>query len=274
VFISDSLIYLELQKTGCTHIGRLLAQLVSGKQVGKHNRLPARLRNDRRPIIGSIRNPWDWYLSLWGYGCDGKGTLYHKVTSHKAWFYELIVQPGYALRSIPSELRKPMRAWRDSYRSSDDPACFREWLHLVCAAERQHEIGEGYAEAALSRFAGLMTYRYLRLFCRHIDDLFDRPELFTSPDDLAAFDREQNLLSFTIRTERLEDDLIQALHQCGVALSDEQIQTIRGSSKTNTSSRKRSLAYYYDRDTLELVRSREQFLIAKYGYAPPEIEQR
>lgn len=271
MYLSDSLIYLELHKTGCTHIGRLLSQVLPGKQVGKHNRLPPRLANDPRPVIGSIRNPWDWYISLWGYGCDRKGALYNRVTSTKSWWYDLISFPSYALRSIPIQLKKPRQLWRNSYRSVDDPQAFREWLYLLCEYERQRELAEGYDRTPISTFAGLMTFRYLTLFDRNAIDLFYKPESFKSVADLHAFDREHNILSGTIRTEQLEDDFIKVLSQCGVHLSDERIATIRSSKKTNTSSRKRSVEYYYDRDTLELVKNRDQFIIEKYGYATPSI---
>ena len=66
MFVAQGLIYLELQKTGGTHIRRLLERYTGGKPVGKHNRLPA--GSDADFIIGSIRNPWDWYVSLWAYG--------------------------------------------------------------------------------------------------------------------------------------------------------------------------------------------------------------
>ncbi|MBV9790166.1 MAG: hypothetical protein JOZ51_18400, partial [Chloroflexi bacterium] len=229
------------------------------------------LANDPRPIIGSIRNPWDWYISLWGYGCDRKGALYHRVTSTKSWWFDLIFAPGYAFRSLPIQLKKPRQLWRNSYRSVDDPQAFREWLYLLCNHDRQREMAEGYDRTSLSTFAGLMTFRYLRLFGRDVANLFEQPDSFKSAADLAAFDREQNMLTGTIRNEQLEDDFIKVLTQCGVQLSDEQIATIRGSKKTNTSSRKRSVEYYYDRDTLELIKHRDQFIIEKYGYATPSL---
>ena len=38
MFIADRLIYVELPKTACTHIGKLLALVVPGEQRGKHNK--------------------------------------------------------------------------------------------------------------------------------------------------------------------------------------------------------------------------------------------
>jgi hypothetical protein len=62
MFVADGLVYLELQKTGGSHICRLLEQYANGRPEGKHNRLTAEYSTHY--VIGSIRNPWDWYVSL------------------------------------------------------------------------------------------------------------------------------------------------------------------------------------------------------------------
>ncbi|HEX6293464.1 MAG TPA: hypothetical protein VFZ66_30060 [Herpetosiphonaceae bacterium] len=271
MFVSDPLVFLELQKTGCTHIAKQLARVLPGKQVGKHNRLPPHLADGKRQIVGSIRNPWDWYISLWAYGCDRRGALYHRLTSRKQWLFTLLTNPALAIRRLPQERQKPQRAWRNAYTSVDDPQVFREWLYLMFDADRKHDIGEGYGRTAISSFAGLLTFRYIYLYSRDIRELAQQPDLIRNLDDLRAFDRQNNVLDAIIRNEQLEDDLIDVLRQCGVNLTEAQIHAIRSAKKTNTSSRKRGVEYYYDRETLELVRSKDQFIIDKHGYAMPSL---
>src|SRR4051812_35017204 len=71
MFVSDRLIYIQMQKTASTHIARVLAEVVGGEQHQQH----IRLRGDRdgRLVVVSVRSPWDWYVSLWAYGCRGGG---------------------------------------------------------------------------------------------------------------------------------------------------------------------------------------------------------
>ena len=52
MFISRKIIYLQLQKTACSHIAKLLLSCIGGKQVGKHNWLQEYDTN--KHIIGSI----------------------------------------------------------------------------------------------------------------------------------------------------------------------------------------------------------------------------
>ena len=84
MFVSKDLVFLELQKTGGSHILRLLSQWVKGEIVGKHNRL--NWENAGKFVVGSIRNPWDWYVSLWAYGVGGQGAI--RARTHKGLDFE------------------------------------------------------------------------------------------------------------------------------------------------------------------------------------------
>jgi hypothetical protein len=248
MIVAGPLAYLEMPKTGCTHIAMLLRSLCGGRGVGaKHSRLPESLRADVRFIVGSIRNPWDWYVSLWAFGCGGQGALYRQLTDSQ--------NPA----PTPSA-----REWRDTY--VDDPQGFRAWLRLLHDPARREEIGEYYADSPISWTAGLMTYRYSYLHFADLSDLYAPP--------IAAPERLQMLIArdrqdFTIHTERLEIDLVRTLHCCGFVLDAEQLSYVYSVEKTNASTRQ-SAAGYYDDETRELVGTRDRFLIDHYGYAFPE----
>jgi hypothetical protein len=115
MYKTDELIYIQIQKTGCSHIAELLSKLFDGKQIGKHNAATQHDLNSGRHVISSIRNPWDWYLSLWSFGVQGNGGFRNRVTRRNvgvlksavrnprrnlaAVFFELI--RTYALTSVP-----------------------------------------------------------------------------------------------------------------------------------------------------------------------------
>ena len=277
MFETDRLLYIDLHKTGCSHIRRVLAATVGGKRVGKHNR-PEVFPSDRT-IVGSVRNPWDWYVSLWAFGCKGEGAIHGRTTRRfEAWYYggglarEMAApawQAGPAVTTLLRDVTKPVGAWREVYTDPRDPALFRRWLRLVFDPERRFDLGEGFAFASLSRAAGLLTYRYLKLFSRDLAPLF-RPDGPATYEALRAFDAEQNALDFVIRTENLEADLVEALARAGYELDAEQTARILDSRghKTNTSEHRES-EYYYDDETVELVRERERLIVEKHGYPGP-----
>jgi hypothetical protein len=269
MFISDKIVFVELHKTGGTHIGKLLAHLVEGKQVEKHNRPTPDLFTPGRSFLGSIRNPWDWYVSLWGYGCDGRGALFLRVTQPRgvlkpgAWRH-----PRSTLRFLYHDLQRHPETWRRSYTHADDAPAFRRWLRLVYDERHRDELGEGYGESALSGYAGLLTHRYMSLFCRDDRALLDGSGP-RSVEALKAYEFAYGYIRHFIRNECLEDDLVRALEACGVPLTDAQRRYVYAQGRTNTSSRKRSASYYYDEATTRLVAERERFIIEKFGYAPP-----
>ncbi len=280
MFIADGLVFLELQKTGGSHICRLLAEYANGRAMGKHNRPGDDQRRllASRHVIGSVRNPWDWYVSLWAFGVGGKGAIRNRTSKRFDIDYyrnmlpramgKKVLSPRERLVSVGHDLLKPVSQWQAVYRDADDAEQFRRWLFLVLNGKNRHDIGEGYAFSPLSRHAGLMTYRYLRLFTLG-DALFHDRRLATLRG-LDEFDREKNIVQSMIRNETLEEDFIRALQAAGVALDESQQTAIRQgkSGKTNTSRRKPA-SYYYDPQSIQLVADREAWLIEKYHYSPP-----
>lgn len=276
MFVSKDLVFLELQKTGGSHILRLLSQWVEGESIGKHNRLDSAYEG--RFVLGSVRNPWDWYVSLWAYGVGGKGALRHRTETGVdfSYYHRMLpkdmgknwLSPSEFTTSIYHDLFKPTNAWRASYQDSHDPLQFRTWLKMLLDPAHRYDIGEGFAFTPLARHAGLMTYRYLRLFTLG-DRVFYDPRLALS-ESVKDFDAEHNVAKAMIRMEALEDDFILALKLAGFTVSEEQNAEIKSSGKTNTSQRK-TANYYYNAETCELVAKRERFIIQKYGYTAPSL---
>lgn len=281
MFISDSLIFVELHKTAGSHIGKCLNKILVGEQVGKHNAVPVELHD--RFILGSIRNPWDWYVSLWGYGCDRKGSAFSQATRRFNLSYywrqlnkemgENWLSPAQYLRQISADCRKPVTEWREVYADSSNPELFRRWLKLILNTQRRFDIGEGYGFSPLSHHAGLLTYRYFKLFTNLGDSLYKLADL-AEPSKLDDIWRRHSIMDFIIRNEHLEDELIEALTRANIPLSAEQRQFIQHGKeqKTNTSSRK-DTSFYYDDDCVQLVQDREAFIISQYDYRPPESTQ-
>jgi hypothetical protein len=272
MFVSDKLIYLHLQKTGGTHVTKILSRYIpceKSKQL-MHGSLPENYIQNSKYVVGSIRNPWDWYVSLWAYGCARRGSFTKKLTTRKYGRYisRLGSAPASALRGIWSERSKPVRQWAALYQDSKDPGLFREWLRLLLSPERKYDIGPEYACSMLSTYAGAMTYRYIGIYTGGRSD--GAVERITSAENLTAYDREYNVLDDVIRTESLHDDLIRVIDAAGYVLDRRQIEDIRNAGRTKTSTR-HSTGQYYDNGTLDLVMEKERFLIEKYGYQPPEL---
>jgi hypothetical protein len=271
MFQCDQLIYIQMQKTGCTHIATLLSNLFDGRQIGKHN--PAtedQIKSDKY-FISSIRNPWDWYLSLWTFGVQGDGALMHRLT--KRHFSHCIKSafkhPKKACADLFYEFSKDVNLWRGVYDKSDNVESFRKWLKLMHDPRNSHFVREGYGQTAIAHLCGFMTYRYLGLCCRNVMEL-NNPRLISNYADLVRFENDNCYIDFFIRQESLEDDLCKAIEKlCPV--THEEKELIYNAKKTNASKRSLSISDYYDKESIELIASRDRLLIEKFDYLPPKI---
>ena len=278
MFIAGNLVFLELQKTGGSHIRWLMERYLDGKPEGKHNRALQDYRN--KYLFGSIRNPWDWYVSLWAYGVGGKGAIRSRVSKGLDFdfYFRMLpksmgknwLSPHELILSVYHDLLKPVSEWQLTYSDADQPSQFQSWLKLLMDPERKFDIGEGYGFSPLSTHAGLMTYRYFRLFT--LGDSVYRDKRLSEYDEINEFDQELNITKGMIKTESLEEDFIRVLDEAEISLSDEQSKEILNKEleKTNVSRRK-TVGYYYNEETIELVRKRDKYLIETYSYEAPDL---
>ncbi|MES1942896.1 hypothetical protein PC39_02185 [Salinisphaera sp. PC39] len=269
MFESERLIYIQMQKTGCTHIAAVLSRLFDGRSIGKHNAATQMQLRSGKFFISSIRNPWDWYVSLWSYGVQGNGALMRRLARRDP------VQALADIRKDPIRLfklpylawAKDIGTWRGVYDRSDNVASFRRWLKLIHEPRNRPFLAEGAGDPALSGRIGFMTARYLDLCCRKPEQL-GRPGFISDYRDLEGFDRERCYIDYFIRQEALEEGLCEAIERIRPLTPDERELVFR-SSKSNTSRRSFAVADYYDEETTALVANRDRLLIEKFGYVPP-----
>ena len=184
MFKCNDFIYIQMQKTASQHITKQFMQLFEGELIGHHNSATLAQLKSHRYFIGSIRNPWDWYVSLWSFGVGGRGMLANNLTRRNLFSAcaKTLRQPtrwaGY--QQCIASLIKDVRKWRAVYSKSDDVVAFRRWLAYMHDSKNSHALGEGYAHASkhnISTRWGFMTYRYLYVALRsRIPNRKNRPE--------------------------------------------------------------------------------------------------
>ncbi len=272
MFQSNQLIYIQMPKTGSTHIVSLLSRFIEGEEIGRHNPATPEQLSSQRTFISSIRCPWEWYLSLWSYGVQGRGALMRRVTSrHLLDAFKLVIRdPTRHARTPLAECARNIGSWRLLYASTEDVAVFRDWLKRMCDPKNSHVLALKYANMQIPPLCGYMTYRYLQLCCRNQERLYD-PGQIGCFEDIAAFERESCYIDRFIRQEQLEDDLCKVLDSIR-PLSERERSAVYSSKKTKVSRRSHLLEEYFDAESVELVGHRERLLIDKFDYAPPEVK--
>ena len=84
MFVSEQICFVEFGKTGCSFIREIFNENIkSGRLTKIHDQITNDLIASERIKVGSIRNPLDWYISLWSFGClmKKKDPLYSNLTT-------------------------------------------------------------------------------------------------------------------------------------------------------------------------------------------------
>lgn len=267
MYVSKKLVYLQMQKTGSTHVTRVLKHRTKGSQRERHEQLQDYQKFTDRLIVSSVRNPWDWYVSLWAYGCSGKGGVYRY----------LLLTPWSEIRQsrrnggLASAARSTLRAvsqvgrrpdWKDLYADVANEENYRTWLKLVLGEEGRHIQKEGYGASPVKDVVGFMTYRFLALTTA-FDKWNETGRQARSYDDILRFAGEHTIAKRILRMESLNTDIHALLNSIGIDIS---MDTLEAIGKTNAS---RHLKYdsYYDEETFDLVARRDRFIIDQHGYS-------
>lgn len=271
VYISKRFVFLELPKTGSTHIASVLHEHLDGEySFRKHNQASPELVDSGKIFLGSIRNPYSWYVSLWAFGCDRKG--YHFLNSTMKKSLRGLGWRKNPLRAASKFLEQSSRhpnKWLKTYTNANDVSAFREWLHLMHNQDYIPDLKEPhYGNNAISKVSGLMTFHFLRLFCTRTTEL----EQLVSLDSWAKIFEYERMKSFTkeyIKTESIHFDIIRILNQHDPNLPAAPLLGITSKPATNTSSHRAVISQYYDIDSMNLVASRERLILDKFGYTMP-----
>lgn len=273
MLITDKLIYIELHKTGCTHTRSILADMFpdSHKIANKHgtyNNTSKDILGDfeEKIKIGNIRNPWDWYVSLWAYGCDKKGGLYNVLTQNRSK-PKLLSKKGVKcfFENIFSKNQDEYfwlnpEIWRKFYEDSENYENFNTWLSLILSKEK-FRIGENYKSSHLSEFVGFFTYRYIKLYTygNHLDKV-------KSISDLMKYDAEENFMDEIIKNEHINQGLILIANKLKYDLTKLKNILKRHNKRTNKSNRDKDYRKYYNKESIELVEKYDSFIIEKFNY--------
>ncbi len=267
MYLTDKFCYLEMMRSGSTHVHRLFKKFVpNGKQIGHHGPPSEEIIKSKRMFVGSIRNPWSWYLSVWSFGCENGGHLHYRLTEKKIYFNQL----GFKLKPLLfpyvffQQFFKPLQKWRILFSDSDNYENFREFLKLIFSNKRVYDLGDGYVFSPMHKFSGIMTYYYVYLHSSK-RKLIYKNEVDTF-EKLKNFDQKYNLLDFTIKNETLENDFFEFLEINNIKINEDEKIKAKKMDKTSMSLKKNNLNYYYDNECKKLVQEKDKLIIEKYNY--------
>ena len=231
--------FIHLHKTGGQSINELLlTQIPEAKEIGYH--LPvAHLPSEARslPVIGVIRNPWDWYVSWYAFNNlrGVKNPLFNIVSRGKQADFK---------ETIENLLRYPeINAQNEIFKHS----------HRALLPESfENDGGAGFTKDCVDFFKSNDKGYYSLLVER-------------------MFGERSNILKL-LRFEHLDTEFKNVMSELRVPEADEILAALNQQPRKNSSARGH-YAHYYDNELRDLVAEKEYAIIHRFGYefeAPPQ----
>ncbi|MDC0126409.1 hypothetical protein OAH96_00230 [Candidatus Pelagibacter sp.] len=269
MFISDRLCFLELGKTGCSYIREVLSENIpQGNLTHIHDTIDSELLNSNRFFLGSIRNPFDWYVSLWAFGClhKKKDPLYSNLTSRRINPFRLSsINKNYLkkIKFISNQLIKNVGINKKLYSDPLNVDNFREWIKMILKKKNKNQLGEHYAISNTNKFIGYMTFHYLLRFIKpnKLYMLFNNE--INNYEDLKNFDKNFNFIMSMLKFESIDQDLINIFNKLNIPINK---TVILQKKAVNKSVRLKNTMDYYNDETIKIVRQNDSLIFEKYRY--------
>jgi hypothetical protein len=177
MYESKSFIYLDLQKTGTNFIVDFLKRFNSEGKGRRRKHRPVTSDSGKLRFI-SVRDPLDQYVSLYSFGCDEKGALFHRMEK---------------------------RGQRGLYKGAS--ASFPRWLAFVLDPLNAKTVNRSYASTGsgrISELIGFQSFRFLSLALPDAERVFGSWE--TREDIIEAY-RALNPPLVLVRHSNFVNDL-------------------------------------------------------------------
>ena len=231
--------FIHLHKTGGQSINELLlTQIPGAKEIGYH--LPvAHLPSEAKslPVIGVIRNPWDWYVSWYAFNNlrGVKNPLFNIVSRGKqADFKETIEN----LLKYP-EINAQNEIFKNSHRA-------------LLPENFENDGGAGFTKDCVNFFKSNEIGYYSLLIERMFGEESDNLKL--------------------LRFERLATDFRNVMSELQVPEAGNILAALNQQPRKNSSARGH-YAHYYDDELRDLVAEKEFSIVQRFEYAFEEPPQ-
>ena len=230
MIVTPYFVFIHLHKTGGQFINKALLEYIpESKNVGYH--YPRKLlpiEHQNKPVVGLVRNPWDWYVSWYSFNQQrATGNIVYNILSNNNQL------------DFNTVIERLLFLGDEKYRG------LREKIIMELPESIVGNRGIGLTKSCLVPFdTGFFTWQYQRMFS--LND--------TSNDVIFG------------KVENLRDDFLRILKELNVLVTEQLASYIKKAEPLNVSER-RGYQEYYNDALKKLVGERDKEIISRFNYS-------
>jgi len=234
MIISDRFVFIRLKKCAGTFVSTLLEVMFSdarSKRLGHNSVADIEPQDRHKTIFGTVRNPWDWYVSYYSYTKSKAGwrTL-HAGGTFDYWLGEL----------------------------------FRAGLHG--AEPKKLGGGQIHTERMNTLGIGPYTYCFVQRYFEDPEVVFKNWNV----DRILSGDLGSLGCKNYCRVEDLRNELLRFFASIDLELTPEQHSGLMSYPiKNNSNFGERITETFYDEEKSALIREKEELIVRMFGYEEP-----
>jgi len=230
---TDKFVFIHMHKTGGQSLNHILQKTMpSFREIGYHyprEMLPTEYAE--LPVIGMVRNPWDWYISWYAFNTRPN-----------------VGNPLFFVLSDGCQLGFKQTTMNLARLGSDDEHSqhYRKALIEILPEDLEGNQGVGLSKKCIHSLAESGEGYYSWQFKRMHGDL-------------------DNASTYIGRFENFQDEFLSLMDKCSVENID-QIKQQLGKGKRMNASSHSHYSRYYDDELRDLIAEKDRFIIDRYGY--------
>ena len=264
MIIGKNFFITEMPKTGTTFLRSYFKQYKEVELTNHHETLNQNKRYNLlkfRNKIGIIRNPYDWYLSMWKWSCKNKrgSPIYSDLTSVRLKLKRLRISKR-LIEYIKVQIVKDRNSLKKLFLDVNSKKNFNKFLDIMLSFKNRYLIGSEYSFVP-HRNLGYMTYIF---FCQNLLRS-DYNIMYLSKYSLSKILDHNNKKLYTnifFKTENLNKSLKYFLKKNKI-----KVKKFNNLEDNSTSKNFRSnYKYFFSKKNILLIEKKEDFIFQKFKY--------
>jgi len=264
MIIGDKFFITEMPKTGTTFLRNYFKQYKHIKITSHHDTVDENQKLNlsiKKFKVGTIRNPYLWYLSFWKWSCKEKkkSPLYSDIVSRRIKIKRLKFNTNLS-KYIFTQIFKNKNELKLLFEDVNSKKNFNIFLKILLNFNYRNIVSSDFSFIPHKKL-GYMTYYFLtqNVSKKYYENLYTSNKKFSLI--LKNLDEKMDM-NYFFKTENLEKDIKIFLKK--VKLPIKNFRDLKKNSTSNNFNKR--FKNFFTKKNLELIEKKEEYIFKKFKY--------